>query len=87
MRTENITDFYALTADDIQAYQRILSATYDLDIRSSGEKGLSNHGTWKIFAPAKDRTYYTVFGQSLAEAVENWFNHIRDRGTEPFFGE
>ena len=87
MRTENITDFYALTADDIQAYQRILNATYDLDVRASGEKGLKNHECWKVFAPAKDRTYYTATGQSLAEAVDNWFEYIKDRGTEPFFGE
>jgi len=87
LRTNNLTGFYELTDDDIQAYQRILNATYDLDVRASGEKGLKNHECWKVFAPAKDRTYYSAFGQSLAEAVENWFADIKEKGTEPFFGE
>lgn len=87
MRTDNIISYYELTEDDIKSYQRILNATYDLDIRSSGEKGLSNHGTWKIFAPAKDKTYYTAMGDTLTNAVNTWFDCIKEKGTEPFFSE
>lgn len=86
MRTNNITGFYKLTEDDVKGYQRILNATYDLDIRSSGEKSLTNHGTWKIFAPAKDKIYYTATGDTLTQAVDNWFTYIKEKGTEPFFG-
>ena len=77
---------YSLTLADMKAYQLMLDSCFDLDIRSSGEKGMPTHLVWKVFAPAKDKPYYTAFGQSLAEAVENWFTHIKDRGTEPLFG-
>ena len=85
--TKNEEGHYSLTIADIEAYQLILDSTYDLDIRSSGEKGMPTHIVWKVFAPAKNKTYYSAFGQSLAEAVENWFADIKEKGTEPFFGE
>lgn len=87
MRTNNITGFYELTEDDVKSYQRILNATYDLDVRASGEKGMRNHECWKIFAPAKDRTYYTATGDTLTQAVNSWFDYIKEKGTEPFFGK
>jgi len=71
----------------MKSYQRILSVTYDLDIRSSSERGLKTHIQWKVFAPAKDKTYYTATGNTLSEAINNWFDYIKEQGTEPFFGE
>ena len=82
---KNEEGHYSLTIADIKAYQLILDSTFDLDIRSSGEKGCPTHLMWKVFAPAKDKTYYSAFGQSLAEAVENWFSCIEEKGTEAFF--
>lgn len=85
MRINNSGSCYELTDDDMKSYQRILNATYDLDIRSGGEKGISTHVSWKVFAPAKDRTYYTATGDTLTSAVNMWFDCIREKGTEPFF--
>ena len=78
---------YILTAADIEAYQRMLDATYDLEIRSVGERGLETHGYWKVSAPAGDKAYYMADGFTLEEAIEKWFAYIKEKGTEPFFGE
>ena len=78
---------YILTAADIEAYQRMLDATYDLDIRSCSEREFSTYGYWKVVAPARDRVYYTADGYTLASAIEKWFSYIKEMGTEPYFGE
>ena len=83
----NDAGHYVLTDDDITAYKRMLDSTYDLSIRSSGEREMETHGNWRIFAPAKDRIFYTADGFTLAEAVEHWFAYIKEMGTEPFFRE
>ena len=82
---KNVEGHYSLTMADIKAYQLILDATYDLDIRSSGEKGCPTHLSWKVFAPAKNKTYYTAYGFNLAEAIENWFETIKKDNTEAYF--
>jgi len=78
---------YTLTAADIEAYKRMLDSTYDVSIRSSSERGLETYGSWRVSAPARDRTYYTTDGYTLANAIEKWFAYIKERGTEPFFEE
>jgi len=82
---KNDQGHYTLTDADIKAYQRILNATYDLTIRSSGERDLETHGYWSVSAPAKNKTYYKSDGCTLVAAIEQWFVHIEEKGTEPFF--
>ena len=76
---------YILTDADIEAYKRILDVTYDLRVRSSGERGLETHGYWSVNAPAGDKVYYSTDGRTLVEAIENWFKYIKKMGTQSFF--
>ena len=78
---------YIFTTADVEAYKRMLDATYDLNIRSSSERGLETYGSWRVSAPARDRTYYTTDGYTLESAIEKWFSYVKEMGTEPYFGE
>ena len=82
---KNNEGHYSLTDSDIEAYRKILNATFDLSIRSSGERGMETHGYWSVSAPARDKTYNRADGRTLAEAIEKWFVYIKDMGTEPYF--
>ena len=76
---------YFLTYADVRAYKLILNSTYDLEIRSSGEPGLKTHGHWRVSAPAGDKVYYSTDGDTLAEAIEKWFQRLKDANVETFF--
>ena len=85
---DNINDYlwkYKLKDEDIVALQKILNATFDVVIRSGGEKGLPTHTQWMVTAPAKDKIYYTGTGLGLKDTVDNWFQRIKECGTESFF--
>ena len=83
MRNDN--GHYFLTDADVEAYKLILNVTYDLEIRSSGEPGLETHGHWRVSAPAGNKTYYCTDGYTLAEAIEKWFQRLKDNNVETFF--
>ena len=78
---------YVLTDADIEAYKCIIDATYNLDIRSCSEREFSTYGYWKVVAPARDKIYYTADGGTLEEAITKWFDYIKEKGTQSFFGE
>ena len=72
---------YILTSDDIIAINEMMQATYAVHIKiSSHERGLpQSRKQMFVFAPGRDKTWYTGQGDTICEATDNWFQKTRLR--------
>ena len=72
---------YILTSDAIIAINEMMDATHAVQIRiSSHERGLSQAKRQMfVFAPGRDKTWYTGQGDTICEATDNWFQKTQLR--------
>jgi len=72
---------YTLTSDDIISINEMMHVTYAVHIKiSSPERGLPQaRKQFFIFAPGKDKMWYTGQGDTVCEATDHWFQktHLR----------
>lgn len=70
---------YQLSSKDILSLNILFKATYAIDIKVVGEKGIPQSSKlFMITAPAMNNTNYTGTGFTLEEAVKSWFSRIEE---------
>jgi sugar (pentulose or hexulose) kinase len=65
-------EYYTLTSDDIISINEMMHVTYAVDIKINTERNMKVKQIF-IFAPGRDRTWYTGQGNTVCEAVDHWF--------------
>ena len=59
--------------DDLLLLNKIMTLTWEFEIRVISERGMGAHKKFMFFAPyPKNNTWYRSEGFSLSESIENW---------------
>ena len=64
---------YIFAYDDLLILNKLMTLTWEFDLRVMSERDMGLHKKFSIFAPfPKNRTWYRGEGFSVVEAVEDW---------------
>lgn len=70
---------YSLTPDDILSINEMMDVTHAYHLKVSTEKGDSTQKTFFMFAASpRNNTWYTGQGDTVCEAVDNWFKRVTE---------
>ena len=70
---------YTLTSDDIIAINEMMDVTHAFQLKVSTEKGQPRKKQIFMFAVGRDNTWYTGQGDTVCEAVDQWFQKTQLR--------
>ena len=70
---------YTLTHDDIISINEMMDVTYGWHLRTHTDKGEHARKSFFMFAVnPRDNTWYTGQGETVCEAVDNWFERVAE---------
>ena len=70
---------YTLTSDDIIAINEMMDAAHAYHLKVSTERGEHAKKTFFMFGIGRDHTWYTGQGDTVCEAVDQWFQKTQLR--------